>query len=190
VSDDESVEVRFRLEVDDDGWPPATSGVPRISAPGLRQAQPGTVPLMNVEAPTRVKRLVFRSVSIPLWFLPVIALIGVLLGGVLFYYLVGSKWGVPHSVTGKVIFVNDKADGIVFQPDDWPHRDDGGADGGWSYTLGPVEWVDRDGQVKTDGTPACLAPLSHGQRVELWLLDVRGDGPGPGEVITRVRCAG
>jgi hypothetical protein len=113
----------------------------------------------------------------------------VLVGAVATYQAT-SDWGIPQPVFGKVILVNQDATAIVFQPDDWPQRDDGGADGGWGYNLGPVEWVNTEGRTWGDGTPACLAPLSYGQRVQLWLLEVRG-GTAPSHantVIMRVKC--
>jgi hypothetical protein len=134
-----------------------------------------------------------HTVRQPVWALAFIGLLGALLGawvGAAATYRASSGWGIPQPVSGNVIAVNQDATTVTFQPDDWPHRDDGGADGGWSYRLGPVEWVDNKGQSWGNGTPACLAPLSHGQRVQLWLLEIRG-GENPAHsnpVIVRVNC--
>jgi hypothetical protein len=67
-------------------------------------------------------------------------------------------------------------------------RKDGSA-GITGYAVGPVGWTDANGVRHSGDRPACLAPGSHGQRVELGLIDYRptaaADG---GTVVVWVRC--
>ncbi|MHB1431167.1 MAG: hypothetical protein ACYCVZ_03495 [Streptosporangiaceae bacterium] len=59
-----------------------------------------------------------------------------------------------------------------------------------SYALGPVLWYSPANQSWNDGSrPACMTPLSHGQRITFGVVNVSpvGDAPG-GPVVTWVKC--
>ncbi|MEV0839378.1 hypothetical protein AB0I55_07435 [Actinocatenispora sera] len=124
-----------------------------------------------------------QPVRIARWGVAVAVLLGVAVGAVVVHQVDGARADVPHPVTGTVTAVDEDGTALGFRADDEPH---GGTTG---YALGPVDWIDSSGTTHLAGThPSCLAPLSHGQHVELWLLDVRDANAGPRQVITRVRC--
>jgi hypothetical protein len=58
------------------------------------------------------------------------------------------------------------------------------------YELGRVPWADADGAWHQGTAPACLAPATTGQRVELGLVRVRpgADGRPGGVVVVWLRC--
>ena len=59
-----------------------------------------------------------------------------------------------------------------------------------SYALGPVLWYSPANQSWNDGSrPACMTPLSHGQRITFGVANVSPVGDAPGaEVVTWVKC--
>ena len=58
------------------------------------------------------------------------------------------------------------------------------------YEVGGVPWTDRDGTWHQGSAPACLAPATSGQRVELGLVRMRpgADGRPGGVVVVWLRC--
>ncbi|MEU1586062.1 hypothetical protein [Micromonospora sp. NPDC005710] len=123
------------------------------------------------------------------WLLVAVAgLTGAALGALACYALLTPRWGVPHAVAGTVVAVNADANTFVLRPEGRQPSANKADEGGQGYRLGPVEWVDYAGQTHHEGTPVCLAPLSDGAKVELMVVDVRGNTGGPDALIIRVRC--
>jgi hypothetical protein len=58
------------------------------------------------------------------------------------------------------------------------------------YEVGGVPWADPDGTWHQGSSPACLAPATSGQRVELGLVRVRpgADSRPGGVVVVWLRC--
>jgi hypothetical protein len=122
-----------------------------------------------------------RPLAVPLWLLACLVAVGAGLGGVA-VYVSTDHYGVPVATTGTVTAVNQDSTAIGFTAD-------GGNRTGEGMAITTHFWIDRDGKsYGGDTAPACLQPLTHGQRVELGVLDIRGHGPGPAKLIVWVRC--
>jgi hypothetical protein len=124
--------------------------------------------------------------------LPVlISLVVGLLVGAAGTYAATSDRGVPAVVQGTVQGVaSDPPDGeikaIAFRMDghDYPTPD-----GGESIAVvADVPWTDAAGNNYGTNRPVCLADGKYGQRVELGVLDVRGEGQWPTQLVVWVHC--
>ncbi|MEU8107779.1 transposase [Nonomuraea muscovyensis] len=80
---------------------------------------------------------------------------------------------------------NRRPSQIAFHPDGatgLPH------DMGHGYVVSDVEWIDREGQRHSGGTPPCIKPGTQGQRVELATVRVRSESGGDSTVVAWVEC--
>jgi hypothetical protein len=127
---------------------------------------------MSAIGVTRAFRWMPRSIRLPLGSLVGIVLFSAIVGAAICYAAVGSRWGVPRTVTGEATYISDQPIDISFRPDDWPPPGPEQGAPVMGLRLGSVEWVDRDGHIHSTGRPACLDPLQPARRVELTLLDV------------------
>jgi hypothetical protein len=119
-----------------------------------------------------------RSVSVPVWLLPVLVVAGAVLGGVAVYART-SGYGVPRTETGTVTMVNVDGAMMGFQRD-------GDADAR-GLDIGIITWTDRDGTGHTGNRPDCLRV---GSRVELSIVNIRNGNVHGEDVVTYVRCLG
>lgn len=124
--------------------------------------------------------------------LPVlISLVVGLLVGVAATYFVTSSRGVPAVVQGTVRGVAaDSAEGeveaIAFRFDGHDYSTPG--EGESVPVVADVPWTDATGQTHGGTRPICLADDKYGQRVELGILDVRGEGNWSSQLVVWVHC--
>jgi hypothetical protein len=89
----------------------------------------------------------------------------------------------PQVSTGTVGLVSITGDAFTFQP--------AGTSQATGYTLpGSLTWQDSYGVWHEGGPPACVKPLTHGQRITIGVINAApvADAPG-GPVIVWIRCA-
>jgi hypothetical protein len=104
--------------------------------------------------------------------------VGLVVGGAATYWATSDR-GAPAVVRGTVSGIAaDSPDGqvraIQFQLDgvDYP----GAGEGENLMVVADVPWTDAAGNNYAGNRPVCLADGLHSQRVQLGLLDVRGQG--------------
>jgi hypothetical protein len=120
-----------------------------------------------------------------------IALVAGLLVGVVTTYHLTDRKGVPAVVQGTVSGVAAESDAgevqaIAFRFDG---RDYVGPGEGESIpVVADVPWTDAAGENHQGDRPACLAAGEYGQRVELAVLDVRGEGHWTSQLVVWVHC--
>lgn len=129
-----------------------------------------------------------RSVTVTLPRLALLVLASMLVG-VAATWAVTHDRGVPRAVRGTVTAVNFDETAIGFSPDD---PEGSGIRKGESMILsGALYWRDRAGSLHGNGVPPCLQHGSHGQRVELGVVQLhRGSGshPAPTMIVVWARC--
>jgi hypothetical protein len=116
--------------------------------------------------------------------------VGLLVGTAATYSLTSSR-GVPAVVQGTVRGVAaDSPDGevhaIAFRFDGHDYVTPG--EGESVPVVADVPWTDAAGQNYGGTRPTCLADGQHGQRVELGVLDVRGEGNWSSQLVVWVHC--
>ncbi|MEU4477641.1 hypothetical protein AB0F68_06140 [Micromonospora sp. NPDC023966] len=94
---------------------------------------------------------------------------------------VGDR-GRPAIVRGVVTGVNVDGTAIGFS------ADNGRREGEGMVLLGEVPWTDASGADYQGTRPTCLATDSHGQRVELGIIDLHGTGSWPAKAVVWVHC--
>ena len=94
--------------------------------------------------------------------------------------------GAPEIVRGTVRAVNEDVSAVSVSLGGRHYEVAG--DGEGLQLVHDVPWTTTDGKTRSGDEPACLAPGSSGQRVELALLDVGGQGNWPDRVVVSVRC--
>ncbi|MFG2040633.1 hypothetical protein [Dactylosporangium sp. NPDC048998] len=102
-----------------------------------------------------------------------------------------SGRGVPTVVRGTVSGVaadsdNGDVTAIAFRFDghDYATPDEGES----VPVVAHVPWTDAAGENHGGDRPVCLAPGKYGQRVELGVLDVRGEGNWYTQLVVWVHC--
>jgi hypothetical protein len=121
-----------------------------------------------------------RTRRVPLWALGLAVALGLVTGAA--GATVGtSDRGVPRVVQGTITAVNSGGTAIGF-------TEDGSDRVGESLLIAGDSWTDRDGANFGGRPPTCLAPGSHGQRVELAILDLQGEGRWPTKLVVWVHC--
>lgn len=131
-----------------------------------------------------------RAVTITLPALAVLMLVSTLLGAAATWAATRDR-GVPQIVRGTVIAVNHDGTSIGFHPDDpeGSHQRDGEGEG--LVLAGQLTWTDTDGSQHLNGVPPCLQPGSHGQRVELGIVELRQGSDSPPawtRIVVWARC--
>jgi hypothetical protein len=128
--------------------------------------------------------LLSRQVCLRIPLLAGMIVIAGFVGAVLVYFLpYGSK--APTLERGTVVGVTADASQIAFHPDGaagLPH------DEGHGYVVSDVEWIDREGQRHSGGTPHCFKPGTQGQRVELATVRVRTESGGYSTIVAWAQC--
>lgn len=90
----------------------------------------------------------------------------------------------PQVMTGTVKQVSISADEFILRPDP------GGQLAGYALP-GTVLWRNAYGVWQDGGRPACMAPLTHGQRITIGLINAAPVAGGPGgPVIVWLECPG
>ncbi|MEV6927833.1 hypothetical protein AB0M46_25490 [Dactylosporangium sp. NPDC051485] len=122
---------------------------------------------------------------------PLIALVlGALIGAGVTYSMTSSR-GVPVIVQGTLSGVaanSGEADvaAIAFRFDGHNYATPG--EGESVPVVAHVPWTDAAGGGHGGDRPACLAADKYGQRVELGVLDVRGEGAWSSQLVVWVHC--
>jgi hypothetical protein len=116
--------------------------------------------------------------------------VGLLLGATATYYLTAGN-GVPDVVQGTITGIaTDSTDGdvqaVAFRFDGRHYV--GPGDGESLPVVADVPWTDAAGEGHQGDRPACLAAGTTGQRVELAVLQVRGEGSWSRELVVWVHC--
>jgi hypothetical protein len=117
-------------------------------------------------------------------------IVGLLVGAAATYSVTSSR-GVPAVVQGTVRGVAaESADGdvkaIAFRFDG--HDYDAPGDGESVPVVTDVPWTDAAGENFEGDRPTCLADGKYGQRAELAVLDVRGEGNWATQLVVWVHC--
>ena len=120
----------------------------------------------------------------------IVLILGAMIGAVIMYLVMRSR-SVPEIVRGTVSGVAADSDGagvtsIAFRFDDRDYVTSG--EGESVPIAAHVPWTDVAGETHEGNRPVCLAAGSNGQRVELALLDVRGEGAWPSRLVVWVHC--
>ncbi|HEX5995273.1 MAG TPA: hypothetical protein VFY84_09055 [Jiangellales bacterium] len=102
------------------------------------------------------------------------------IGGAIAAYGASDR-GAPHVVQGTITGVNSDGTAIGF-------TEDGSDREGEGILVAGDSWTDREGANFGGTPPTCLAPGSYGQRVELAILDLRGQGDWPTKLVVWVHC--
>lgn len=112
-------------------------------------------------------------------------LLGVLVAGLAggaVVHFVHSDDVVPEVQRGTVTIVDQGVEAIGFRPDGQRSRTTG-------YVVSGSKWADRQGTWHDNGHPECLTAGSHGQRIEIGMVNVRPTGHAPGgPVVVWIRC--
>jgi hypothetical protein len=137
------------------------------------------------------------------WLLPLALTLAVLVAGLTLGRALWPGAAPPRVVRGTVTAIGADRTAIGFMPDG--HRDPdpppslrerltdwryGFRNTFTGYEVGNAPWADVDGVWHQGTAPACLAPATSGQRVELGLVGVRlgADGRPGGVVVAWLRC--
>jgi hypothetical protein len=90
----------------------------------------------------------------------------------------------PQVITGTVKQVSISADAFILRPDP------GGQLTGYALP-GSIPWRNAYGVWQDGGRPACMAPLTHGQRITIGLINAAPVADAPGApVIVWLECPG
>jgi hypothetical protein len=144
-----------------------------------------------------------RGSSSRRWLPALILLLAVLVASLMLGRALWPGTATPRVVRGTTTAVAPDRTQIGFMPDG--HRDPdpppslrerltdwryGFRNTFKGYEVGGVPWADPDGTWHQGSAPACLAPATSGQRVELGLVRVRpgADGRPGGVVVVWLRC--
>ena len=119
------------------------------------------------------------------------ALLAGLLIGVVVTYFATSDRGVPTVAQGTVRGVATDSPGgdvkaIAFRFDGHDYATPG--EGESVPVVADVPWTDAAGNDYGGSRPACLADDRYGQRVELGVLTVRGQGEWSSRLVVWVHC--
>lgn len=131
-----------------------------------------------------------RSITITLPGLAFLMLVSVLVGAAVTWEVTHDR-GVPQAVRGTIAGVNQDVTAIAFRPDGpaGSHLSDGGGES--MILTTDITWTDTDGTRYGGSHPACLLPGSHGQRVELGIVEIHHGNdspPAPSKIVVSVRC--
>jgi hypothetical protein len=120
----------------------------------------------------------------------IVLVLGAVIGAVATYYMASGR-GVPTVVQGTVSAVAaDSDDGdvtaIAIRFDGHDYLTPG--EGESVPVVANLPWTDATGKNFAGGRPVCLAPGTYGQRVEVGVLDVRGEGAWDSRLVVWVHC--
>lgn len=141
-----------------------------------------TPPESLVGEPPHVFR---RPVRVPVGLLVLLLAASLAVGGLGSWAMLRNS-GAPTVVQATVFGVNRDLTAVAVQIDGRTYTP---GSGGESLPLvTDLLWTDADGADHGGQPPSCLLPGSSGQRIELALLELRGQGSWPRQVVVWVRC--